>query len=200
MGLVQKENLVFFYIRVPRETERQQRKKMGTQEYLTSNQPWITSRGEKVKGKHPLLYRREKDRPTWKAQQVQRPVLRLEVKFFVYGGQDVKDRHVILDILPCVVITSLETDAFTAIVACADMLVTRNPARGRENKVLKDHLLFWLMVRRNPARGRKVRVLKEQLRFWNKKGPRLYLKIQIQRSLFCGKLGKWDWTLRRDTP
>ena len=38
MGLVQQENHVVFYIHVPRETERQQRKKWRTQEYLTSNQ------------------------------------------------------------------------------------------------------------------------------------------------------------------
>ena len=37
----------------------------------------------------------------------------------------------IIDILPCVVVTSLETDAFMAIVAFCDMLlVRRNPARG----------------------------------------------------------------------
>ena len=57
--------------------------------------------------------------------------------------QDVEDRRVIFDILPCVVVTSLETGASTAIAACIDML----------------------MVRRNPARGRRKRVLKEQLRF-----------------------------------
>ena len=58
-------------------------------------------------------------------------------------GQDVENRRVIIGILPCVIITSLETGASVAIIACTDML----------------------MVRRNPARGRKVRVLKEQLRF-----------------------------------
>ena len=64
-------------------------------------------------------------------------------KFLVYGGQDEKDRRVIIDIIPCVVVTSLETDAFVAIVAYFDMLMVRgNPARGREKKVLKDQLLF----------------------------------------------------------
>ena len=53
-------------------------------------------------------------------------------------GQDVKDRHVIFDILPCVVITSLETDAFMARVACVDMLmVSRNPERSRGKRVLQ---------------------------------------------------------------
>ena len=39
MGLVQKVTLVVFYICMPRETERQQRKQWRTQEYLASNQP-----------------------------------------------------------------------------------------------------------------------------------------------------------------
>ena len=39
----------------------------------------------------------------------------------------------IIDIIPCAVVTSLETDAFMAIVAYYDMLTVRgNPARGRE--------------------------------------------------------------------
>ena len=51
MGLVQKESLVVFYIRVPWETERQRGQ---TRRELRA----------KVKSKHPLLYRREKDRLT----------------------------------------------------------------------------------------------------------------------------------------
>ena len=93
MGLVQKGNVVVFYIRVPQETERHQRKEQRTQEYLASNQPLITSEGEKVKSKHPFLYRREKDRRTTNARKVQRPDLRLELKFLVYGEQDVDNRH-----------------------------------------------------------------------------------------------------------
>ena len=143
MGHVRKENLAVFYIRVLRETEWQQRKKWGTQEYLASNQPWITSEGGTVKSKHPTLYRREKDRLTWKTRQIQRPTLRLELKSFVYG-QDVKDRRVVFDILPCVVITSLETSAFMAIIGCVDLLlVRRNPARSRRNRALKEQLRFW---------------------------------------------------------
>ena len=58
-------------------------------------------------------------------------------------GKTKKYRRVIIDILPCVVITSLETDAFMAFVACFDMLtVSRNAARGREKNVLKEQLLF----------------------------------------------------------
>ena len=70
---------------MPRETERHQRKERRTQKHRASNQPLITSEGEKVKGKHPLLYRREKDRLTTNARKVQRPDLRLELKFLVYG-------------------------------------------------------------------------------------------------------------------
>ena len=49
MGLVQKETLVVFYIRMPRETERHQRKKRRTQEYLASNEPLIAREDDKVK-------------------------------------------------------------------------------------------------------------------------------------------------------
>ena len=57
--------------------------------------------------------------------------------------QDEKDRRVTLDIIPCVVVTSLETDAFVAFVAYVDkLMVTGNPARGREKKVLREQLLF----------------------------------------------------------
>ena len=59
-----------FYIRMPRDNERHPRKERRTQECLASNQPLITSEGEKVKGKHPLLYRREKDRLTTNARKV----------------------------------------------------------------------------------------------------------------------------------
>ena len=56
-----------------------------------------------------------------------------EAENSVYGGQDEKDRRVIIDIIPCVVVASLETDAFIAIVAHVDKLMQRgNPARGRK--------------------------------------------------------------------
>ena len=44
-----------------------------------------------------------------------------------------KNRRVLIDIIPCVVVTSLETDAFMAIVAYVDKLTVRaTSARGRE--------------------------------------------------------------------
>ena len=59
------------------------------------------------------------------------------------GGQDVENRRVMIDIIPCVVIASLETGASMAIIACIDMLmVRRNPARSRRKKVLKEQLRF----------------------------------------------------------
>ena len=86
--------------------------------------------------------------------------MRLELKLICPWWQDVKDRRVIIGILPCVVVTSLETDAFMAIVAYFDMLmVRRNPApRGREKKVLKEQLLVWGKKKRS-----KVVYLKTQI-------------------------------------
>ena len=41
------------------------------------------------------------------------------------GGQDEKHRRLIIDIIPCVGVTGLETDAFVALVAFIDMLMVR---------------------------------------------------------------------------
>ena len=49
-----------FYIRVPRGTEKHQRKKWRTQENLASSQSWTTSEGGKVWSKHHLLLIRGK--------------------------------------------------------------------------------------------------------------------------------------------
>ena len=114
-------------------TERHQRKERRTLEYPASKQPLITSEGEKVKGKHPLLYRREIDRLSLKARQVWRPTLR-ELKFIVFREQDVKDRRVIVGIIPCVVVTSLETGTFMAIIDCIDMLMVRSKPSKRSKK------------------------------------------------------------------
>ena len=81
---------------------------------------------QKVKGKEQA----SSSVPTGKGQTDVKssPALRLELKSLVSGEQDVKKRRVIFDILPCVVITSLETVAFMAVTACIDMLmVRRNP-------------------------------------------------------------------------
>ena len=74
----------------------------------------------------------------------------------------------IIGILPCVVITSLETGAFMAVTACIDML----------------------MVRRNPARSRRKRVLKEQLR--RKRGPRLCISKFRSKEVYSAE----SWATR----
>ena len=52
----------------------------------------------------------------------------------VYGGQDEKYRRLIIDIIPCVVVTGLETDAFVAFVACIDMLMVRSKFSARYSR------------------------------------------------------------------
>ena len=49
--------------------------------------------------------------------------------------QDVKDRRVIFGILPCVVITGLETDASMAIIACIHMLMVRSKSESAQGAV-----------------------------------------------------------------
>ena len=49
-------------------------------------------------------------------------------------GQDEKYRRVIIDIIPCVVFTSLEADAFVAFVANVDMLMVRSNLSARSRK------------------------------------------------------------------
>ena len=86
--LFKEETLVVFFTRIPRETVRQRGKKWETQENLA----W---------SKHPLQFRKWRNRLTWKAQTVWRPVLRLELKKpLTIAGQDEKDRRVIIDIIP----------------------------------------------------------------------------------------------------
>ena len=122
--------------------------------------------------KYPLQYRKWKNRLTWKAQTVWRPVLRLELKIpcLLWLARWKKDRHAIIGTIPCVVITSLETDSFVAFVAYIDML----------------------MVRSNLSAGSRKEGTQGTCA--------MYLKTQIQWFLFYGKLKNWDWTLRRDTP
>ena len=63
LGLVQKEAIAVFYTRMPRDAVRLCEKKWEMQEKLT-------------KSKHPLQYRKWKNRLTWKAQTVSRPELK----------------------------------------------------------------------------------------------------------------------------
>ena len=69
----------------------------------------------------------------------------------------------------CVEITSLETGASMAIIACTDMLMgEKKPSKRSKNESTQGA----------------VATLKE------KRSKVVYLKIQIQRRPFCGKLGK----------
>ena len=136
MGLVQKRTLVVLHPHASgnRETSAEGAKNTGvpSEKAAVNNE-----RRRKGKGQASSSVPTEKDGLTTNAGKVQSPDLRLEPKFLPMGGKMWKI------VLPCVAITSLETGASMAIIACIDML----------------------MVRRNPARGRRVRVLKEQLRF-----------------------------------
>ena len=78
-----------------------------------------------------------------------------------------KDRHVILGIIPCVAVTSLETMHLW-------------------HSLPKSTCWWWEVT---SARGREKKVLKEQLLFWGKKESKVvYLETQIQWILFYGKL------------
>ena len=76
-------------------------------------------------------------------------------KSLVCGWQDEKVRRVSIGIIPCVVVTSLETDALVAFVAYIDMLMVRSNLSARSRK--------------EGTQGA-VAVLRE------KKSPRLHLK------------------------
>ena len=122
LGLVQEETLVVFYTRMPRETVR-----------TTWDE---VERRKKFSPGASILFSTESEETDWreKLEQSEKASPGTQSwKFLVYCGQDEKHRRAILDIIPYVVVTSLETDAFMAIVAYFDMLtVKRNPARVRK--------------------------------------------------------------------
>ena len=61
------------------------------------------------------------------------PATRVENPLF-FGRQDEKYRRVIIGIIPCVLVTSLDTDAFVAFVACIDMLMVRSNLSAKSRK------------------------------------------------------------------
>ena len=71
---------------------------------------------------HTLLYRKWRNRLTEKLEQSNGQSFRPELKKSTIG------------IIPCVVVTSLETDAFMAIVAYIDMLKVRSNLRASSRK------------------------------------------------------------------
>ena len=146
MGPVQEITLVVFYTRMPRETVRKNVEWSGdTQEILT----W---------SKLPLQYRKWKTQIDGKAWTVQRPVLRLKLK------------------IPCLL------RARWKISSCDywHHPVSRGYKSG--NRCIHGYRCLFrfdmLMVRRNPARGREKKLLKDQLQFWKKKKKK---KLRIER-------------------
>ena len=133
MAIVQEETLVVLYALMPREIVR------------TS---WDEAeRRKKFSRRASILFSTESEDTDWRAKSFYSLKVSLVTEahlLFVLCGQDEKYRRVTFDIIPCVVVTSLETDALVVIVASFDMLMVKgSPARGREKKVLKEQLLFW---------------------------------------------------------
>ena len=138
---------------------------------------WRCARNSHLGAKHTLQYRK------WKTQTDEKSLNSLKPRPTTRAGkslvccvQDEKYRRVIVDIIPCVVVTSLETDV--AIVAYFDMLTVRSNLSARSRK--------------EGTQGA-VAILR-------KKSKVVYLKTQIRWILCYGKLKNWDWTLLRDTP
>ena len=90
---------------------------------------------------HSILFSAESEETDWRKSLNSlkaSPATKAE-NFLSICGQDEKDRRVIIEIIPCVVVTSLEQMAFKAIVAFVDKLMVRaTSARGRGKKVLKE--------------------------------------------------------------
>ena len=122
LGLVQEETLVVFYTRgMPRKTARTTWNEVEMRKKFS---PWAS-----------ILFSTESEETDWR-KSLNSPKASLAtkaIKSIAYCEQDEKYRRVIIDIIPCVVVTCLETDAFIAIVACVDKLMVRaTSARGRE--------------------------------------------------------------------
>ena len=129
--LFMKRRLFFFYTRMARETVR-----------TTWNEVEIR---KKFSPGASILFSTESEETDWrKSLNSVKASATKNWKFLVHCEQDEKYRRVIIDIILCVVVTSLETDAFMGIVAYFDkLMVRRNPAWGREKKELKEQLLLW---------------------------------------------------------
>ena len=126
MGLVRKDSLVVFYMRLPRATASQHKKKFEAQVDLAKSMPRETvCSEERIKNKHPLLHRKWRNTLTYNARTVDVRVLKRELESLVYGEQNAKDRHVVVCILPCASATSLKADAVLANVANMDVLMLR---------------------------------------------------------------------------
>ena len=123
MGLVQEETLVVFYTRMPRETVR-----------TTWTEVWRYARNPHLEQAYSSVPKVKKQTDGKSLNSLKASPETRAKQFLVYGGQDEKDRRVTIDIIPCVVVTNLETDAFMAIVAYFDMLKVRSNLRERSRK------------------------------------------------------------------
>ena len=145
MGLAREENLVVFrhmHATGSRETTHKEventrgsspKPAVGNREHGGRDKEQASSSAPKV--------REQTDEKRSRSQEAG-PATRAN-KIFCLWRQDVKSRRVISGIFPCVIIRSLETDAFIAIVASIDMLMARRSlARGRTKRVLKEQLRF----------------------------------------------------------
>ena len=124
LDLVPEETLVVFYTRMPRETVR-----------TTWDELEIRN---KFSPRASILFSTESEETDWreKLEQCEGQSCDWSLKSLVFSGQDEKDLRVIVDIIPCVVVTCLETDAFMAIVAYFDIQTVKgNPARVRKEEV-----------------------------------------------------------------
>ena len=86
--------------------------------------------------------------------------------------------HVIICIIPCVVVTSLETDAFAAFVAYIDVL----------------------MVRSNLSAVSRKRRYSRNRCYFEKKVQGCVSQDSEPVNSILWKAWRWDWKLRRDTP
>ena len=89
---------------------------------------------------HPIQGQRQTGKKPSKDQAAEDGALGEERTDYLAKTKIVKNRHVIIGILPYVKITSLKQDAFMARSAVFDM--RRSPAKSQRRVVRKDQLLY----------------------------------------------------------
>ena len=171
MGLVQRETLVVFYIRMPRETERHQRKGRRAQEFPDSK-PAVDNERRR-KGKQQA----SSSAPTGKGQTDDK------------RSKSPEARSATRAKIPCLWVARCRKSSCDY----RNPPVCRNYKSGNRCIHGNDCLYRNADGEEKPSKRSKsestqgaVAILKE------KRSNVVYLKIQIQRSLFCGNLGKRD--------
>ena len=125
------------------------------------------------RSKNPFQHRKCKTDWRKKLEQSIGQFCDLNCKFLVHCGQDEKYRRVIIDIIPCVGVTTLKTDAFMAIVTNVDKLMVREKPSAK-----------W---RRGLA----------MISCYSEKIQGCVSEDSDPMNSILQK--NWDWTLRRDT-